>query len=1031
MFVNSIDKEGILANQNVRWEFFRLNAFLSERYRVLLVAVPKAACTSLKWWFAELEGHAEALHNFKHSAETDPDLLVHDGLQVIAPDKVGLTRGMLLERFESADYFRFAVVRNPYKRVFSAWQSKILLGEPNYLDWEVLDRPVKNRADVSEAFEYFLEKLASTGNRSEWDMHWAPQTILLQPNVLPYSALAQLENPRELCERLETHVGRQFTNPFSARRTNESIIPFQANLVTSRGRQLIRNLYEEDFEIFGYSDRVPDDLAAFPDDQFPTALKAVAMIRRRHERFRDVHASHADRAVQLLRGVSGRNLLGVGPSEVWRQLENEVARLKETTDGLRTVVSAHEDRFVKLIRSRSWRLTRPLRFAGRVLRGEYKTAFAPLMERRFAHRLGFGDIVARLLWAKSVLTRSIAVIRNRGLVVFFHKAFWYLKISWQKKAAESRLRSFRAGGRRGAGAWGSEEVLVSFVIPVYDRTEMLRTAIHSSLSQTIVNMEVIIVTDGSPRETLEVISEFRRNPRVRIFNYPHSSGNAVRGRNKGISEARGRYIAFLDSDDVAMPDRLERCLPILESGKADVVYGGWQAIMDGSREVPGIADGQVVLSSNADLQSLLKSCIPCQSTVIIRKSFLEIAGLLKPAMRYREDHELWARLAFHGAVFYSVPYVLTRLRLHRGNNELNFESDSKQWLDRLLLEYKIPGPKPKKIAFLLPGVGISGGIAVVFKHADLLMKSGHDAFVINVGEMGDGSWFPSNSVPIIHATDPRTYLFDGIDLLFATGWSTVDWLHCFAARRKLYFVQSDERRFFDDETLKQTIHSTYLTSCEYLTEAHWIKRMLLEEFGHDSAYVPNGLDTSQFFPDAPLEPKLHGKLRILLEGPISIPFKGMQDAYAAVKGLECEIWVVSSAGRPPADWRCDRFFERVPFGDMRKIYSSCDVFLKMSRVEGFFGPPMEAMACGCAVVVGKVTGYDEYIVDGVNALVVDEGDVQGARRAVERLVSDSVLRKRLIQGGQRTILRWSWERSAEAMLKLVDAPSTISSELDA
>jgi len=57
--------------------------------------------------------------------------------------------------------------------------------------------------------------------------------------------------------------------------------------------------------------------------------------------------------------------------------------------------------------------------------------------------------------------------------------------------------------------------------------------------------------------------------------------------------------------------------------------------------------------------------------------------------------------------------------------------------------------------------------------------------------------------------------------------------------------------------------------------------------------------------------------------------------------------------------------------DIKAIYSSCDVFLKMSSVEGSFCPPMEAMACGCAVVVGKATEYDEVIWDGYSALVYE------------------------------------------------------------
>jgi hypothetical protein len=124
---------------------------------------------------------------------------------------------------------------------------------------------------------------------------------------------------------------------------------------------------------------------------------------------------------------------------------------------------------------------------------------------------------------------------------------------------------------------------------------------------------------------------------------------------------------------------------------------------------------------------------------------------------------------------------------------------------------------------------------------------------------------------------------------------------------------------------------------------------------------------------------------------------------------------VSSGGAPRRGWRCDRFFERVALDEMRRIYSSCDVLLKLSRIEGFFGPPMEMMACGGNVVVGRVTGHDEYVVDGENALVVDPLDVPAARDAVRRLLTDRALAERLRAGGLATARSWPWDASIDVL----------------
>lgn len=650
------------------------------------------------------------------------------------------------------------------------------------------------------------------------------------------------------------------------------------------------------------------------------------------------------------------------------------------------------------------------RFMSRTLRSPICTIKAGVSKAR-----------AHVAWGRFLVHRGFYVARHQGMSELQRKAICYVRATMRTKLTASRSKSLSFPAVD-AQPTAHGMPLVSFVIPIYDRTDVLREAINSALAQTWPAIEVLLITDGSPQPTLDVVSEFIDNPKVRIFHFPTSSGNAVRGRNKGILEARGEYIAFLDSDDIAVPDRIEKSLPLFQSGKADVVYGAWKAKLEGTREVKGIVDQQVVYSPDADLELLKEMCVPCQSTVTVRASVLRKAGFLKPCMEYREDHELWARIAYFGGVFKSLPTVLVQLRLHAGNNELNFKDKDEVYSNRLREQYTQRGPLPQKIAFVLPGVGISGGAAVVFRHTAMLMKAGHDVTIINVGMEGDGAWYKGNTAPIVHVSDRRSYLFERIDILIATGWQTAEWLKRIPAKRRLYFVQSDERRFYNNAALRAKVGDTYRIDCEYFTEAHWIQRMLANEFGHPSAYVPNGLDPEIFYPDVPLEPKRPGRLRVLLEGSIVIPFKGMADAYAAVESLDCDIWIVSSAGKPPAHWRYDRFFEAVPINEMRYIYSACDIFIKMSRVEGFFGPPMEAMACGCAVVVGKVTGGDEYIEHEQNALVAEQGDVEGARVHVRRLIEDASLRQTLIKNGKKTAAEWTWEKSGKAMLDVVEQP---------
>ncbi|MBZ9755786.1 glycoside hydrolase family 99-like domain-containing protein [Mesorhizobium sp. ESP6-5] len=262
------------------------NSYLSKQYRILYVSTPKVACTSLKWWFACLEGYAQALHGIADSDESDPDLVVHESHKV-APHVTGLKQEDLSEALSSDSYFRFAVVRNPYERLFSAWQSKILVREPHqarlYPNSEFLHYPVNDERDIAAAFEAFLEHLAANEAPSYWDHHWTPQADLLRPDLITYSQIAKIEQAPELSKALVDWIGQYVPDPFGVRRANESLIPYAPEFLTNRSAELIASLYSVDFDIFGYERTPPSRRKAFSREQLDVALKAIGLIRGRHQ----------------------------------------------------------------------------------------------------------------------------------------------------------------------------------------------------------------------------------------------------------------------------------------------------------------------------------------------------------------------------------------------------------------------------------------------------------------------------------------------------------------------------------------------------------------------------------------------------------------------------------------------------------------------------------------------------------------------------------------------------------------------------
>ncbi|KVV32788.1 hypothetical protein WK80_06510 [Burkholderia multivorans] len=316
--------------------YLRWNALYSERHRLLYVPTPKVACTSLKWWFAALLDIPR--HRFDHveSGESDPELVIHDVLHRFAPESACVNIDVLAQCITDDRTLRFAVVRNPYQRIFSAWQSKLLVHEPQqskqYRDCPFFSMPMAAPADIALGFEAFLEHLASSTPPVFGDPHWTPQVDLLKPDVLPYSCIAQIERKESLLSALHVHLGTDIADPFGGSRANESLLHYSPRFFTKRAEALIQQLYAADFEQFGYPSAIPEARMTVTDAELEIALRAIKLIRGRHERIGQMITSHATNigvaeadetstVRQLLEQIDDLKRQLVGLTEVREQVE--------------------------------------------------------------------------------------------------------------------------------------------------------------------------------------------------------------------------------------------------------------------------------------------------------------------------------------------------------------------------------------------------------------------------------------------------------------------------------------------------------------------------------------------------------------------------------------------------------------------------------------------------------------------------------------------------------------------------------------
>ena len=209
----------------------------------------------------------------------------------------------------------------------------------------------------------------------------------------------------------------------------------------------------------------------------------------------------------------------------------------------------------------------------------------------------------------------------------------------------------------------TKQPLLSIVIPTYNHAHFLKDAIQSLLSQTYPHWEAFIINNYSEDNTTEVVKAFRER-RIELVNF-QNYGVIAASRNEGIRRAGGEYVAFLDSDDVWKPAKLERCLERLNSGCDLVCHGTIWRWNDGRTR-------QVVHGpeKRATYRALLYggNRIATSATVVRKKILDEVGGFsTEPNFVTAEDYELWLRIARAGGRLCFIPGMLGEYRIHEGN----------------------------------------------------------------------------------------------------------------------------------------------------------------------------------------------------------------------------------------------------------------------------------------------------------------------------------------------------------------------------
>lgn len=239
-----------------------------------------------------------------------------------------------------------------------------------------------------------------------------------------------------------------------------------------------------------------------------------------------------------------------------------------------------------------------------------------------------------------------------------------------------------------------QEPLISVILPTYNRLRFLPAAVDSVLAQTLTSWELLIADDGSDAETLDYLQTLAELPRVRLIRLTHT-GNPGAARNAALRVARGQYVAFLDSDDVWMPAKLDVQVRALRAARGcrwsytdhvriDAAGNSVDWQRNPNRTLP---EGNIV---EALLQ--LRAGTPTP-TILAERALIEAAGGFDEQQELHEDYDLWLRLALLSKVL----VVAEPLACVRRHDEHFSVGTVRNFQARLQIFAKVQGRVPARV----------------------------------------------------------------------------------------------------------------------------------------------------------------------------------------------------------------------------------------------------------------------------------------------------------------------------------------------
>lgn len=208
--------------------------------------------------------------------------------------------------------------------------------------------------------------------------------------------------------------------------------------------------------------------------------------------------------------------------------------------------------------------------------------------------------------------------------------------------------------------------IVSIIIPVYGCEAYLRETLDSVIAQTFTEWEAILINDCSPDNSLVIANEYaERDPRFRVYSHEKNQGAHI-ARNTALEYVRGRYISYLDSDDIWMPQKLQIQLDFMQKNGVYACITSYQTV-----EEDGTYRNTVTVPERTGYKQMLGNTLTCTHTAVFDTEKIDKNLLIMPTIGAAEDLATWLTVMKAGFDFFGLPDVMAKYRKHGGSRSSN------------------------------------------------------------------------------------------------------------------------------------------------------------------------------------------------------------------------------------------------------------------------------------------------------------------------------------------------------------------------